>query len=355
MSKRYQYLVAVAGGLLWLLTAGALAAGPPPPGEYTALDLGGGTEANGFGIEQDGTVFGQYSVNGALFTPAPVLLPTLPGGTYWIIPQGADGAHGVVGFAETGAPLYAIHAFLSVKGVTQDLGTLGDAALSSHATGVNAHAVVGYGDNADKTHELPLVWPRTGTKVGHAVALPTLGGSGGRALAINAHDAILGMTMAANGVDYPTLWLHGLPYKLETSGQYANAAQLNDKLMVVGSIGVDAWRWTPEHGSEDVGRFPGDVATDLLSVNNHRVAVGFSYPQYNAVPPVVRAVRFNGTTFADLNTLVTLPAGFWLEFAVGINDRGQIVATGRHDYTGSFYTFLLTPSAGHDKVADYKP
>ena len=60
-----------------------------------------------------------------------------------------------------------------------------------------------------------------------------------------------------------------------------------------------------------------------------------------ADPPVGNNTRFCSAagTVTDLNTLVTIPTGVFLNAANGINDLGQIVA-----YGSDGHAYLLTPS-----------
>ena len=56
------------------------------------------------------------------------------------------------------------------------------------------------------------------------------------------------------------------------------------------------------------------------------------------------AVIDSGGTAQNLNNLIPAGSGFTLNNAVGINNKGQIVANGGSDATGRTHAFLLTPS-----------
>ena len=55
-----------------------------------------------------------------------------------------------------------------------------------------------------------------------------------------------------------------------------------------------------------------------------------------------RAFLWRNGVATDLNTLIPANSGWTLNFASGINDRGQIVGWGVN-FTGSIHAFLLTP------------
>jgi probable HAF family extracellular repeat protein len=80
---------------------------------------------------------------------------------------------------------------------------------------------------------------------------------------------------------------------------------------------------------------------EAVSINNLGDIVGIFY-QANGSDR--RAFVFHEGVFSDLNDLVTLPDGWVLHHANGINDSGQIIATGING-DGAQHAFLLTPTA----------
>ena len=83
------------------------------------------------------------------------------------------------------------------------------------------------------------------------------------------------------------------------------------------------------------------------ALNNLGDVVG---EQENAAPfPIVRAVLWKDSRTYDLNRCVSLPKGWVLERAIGINDKGWIIGEGgvykkpKDTQAVKLFTFLLTP------------
>lgn len=107
---------------------------------------------------------------------------------------------------------------------------------------------------------------------------------------------------------------------------------INDNDVVVGykiNYGL-AYRYTPGKGSENVA-FQGSAKFN--DVNNHGVIVG----QFNNLAIIYTDSKGK----QDLNLLVGLGSQSTLNEALAINDRGQILATGR--VANAARVFLLTP------------
>lgn len=83
---------------------------------------------------------------------------------------------------------------------------------------------------------------------------------------------------------------------------------------------------------------PGDVGASATGLNVRGQVVG-SYAAGGSLPG--RACLWQNGEVIDLNTLLPPTSGWTLTEAVAINDRGQIVGTGKHN--GVEHGFLLTP------------
>src|SRR5262249_26021875 len=144
--------------LTWLavpftsLTTLAVFIEPPPPKQYTEIDLGG---INGLNINQAGQIVGNLDVS-----------PTLTHAAFWASSQSA--------------PI--------------DLGTLDG--LNSVAFGINANRqIVGYAFNADFSTELPLLWASPHSA---PVQLPGLApGFGSEVYDINLSGQIVGQLFSS--------------------------------------------------------------------------------------------------------------------------------------------------------------
>ncbi len=89
----------------------------------------------------------------------------------------------------------------------------------------------------------------------------------------------------------------------------------------------------------DLGALAGpESASCAFAINNHGQVVGFS-----TISDLHHAFVYTpGGKMTDLNDLVDSQAGWTLEVATCINDRGQIAGMGTHP-AGRLRAFLLTP------------
>ena len=92
----------------------------------------------------------------------------------------------------------------------------------------------------------------------------------------------------------------------------------------------------------DLGTLGGNSSA-ALSINNFGQVVGWSNIfGYSTL----HATIWNGTTPTDLNNFLSMSevnAGWYLEYAQGINDNGWIVGNAHNSITGLDHAFLLTP------------
>jgi probable HAF family extracellular repeat protein len=196
---------------------------------------------------------------------------------------------------------------------------------------------------------------------------PLPGDTVGFAMGMNGNGEAVGASGSCSNTAYLTpfgpfaphavLWdSNGKPSDLghlpgTPEGIYNIATSINDRGDVVGFACVgpdtnpatcieDTFLWTKETGMQDLGRFPGAIATGPCcahTINNHGVIVGVSIDAHSNE----RAIVFQGKTPVDLNTLIPKDSGWYLVCAQGINDAGQIVGFGT--INGSIHAYLATP------------
>jgi probable HAF family extracellular repeat protein len=121
---------------------------------------------------------------------------------------------------------------------------------------------------------------------------------------------------------------------LDDPSLFSYATSINDYGTVVGGSqiaagGIRAFAY--KNGEmTDLGVLPGHVGSVAMAINNNGVIVGASDNT---------AFVYKDGMMYDLNTLV--PAGFQLDYAVGINDSGQIAVNGFVNHQAR--ALLLTP------------
>lgn len=216
-------------------------------------------------------------------------------------------------------------AFLFQNGLARDLGTLGSLdglkdQVGSHANGINASGQItgkskAAGGEVDVTHAF-LYSQGKMTDLG---TLPGYRNSGGAA--INDQGQVIGFASDADAEGVTRcqafLWQRGTMRGLGTLPGYRDsyATALNSRGQIVGGA---------------------STLTPFLSFLNAR-------PSSGGPPPGAsdRPILSENGRMTDLNALLPAHSGWVLEKARGINDRGQIVGTGKHD--GKTRAFVLTP------------
>jgi uncharacterized membrane protein len=111
--------------------------------------------------------------------------------------------------------------------------------------------------------------------------------------------------------------------------------------------------WSKKDAIQDLGVLSGKEASVAFGINNSKEVVGIAF-NFVWVPSLYGYTWGSGRAFLwtqktqmlDLNDLVVnLPQGVVLNFAVAINNKGQIVTEGFNGNTGKTVFSVLTPIA----------
>ena len=160
------------------------------------------------------------------------------------------------------------------------------------------------------------------------------GGTLSKAMDINSHGTVVGFSDTATG-NRAFLWSPQAGMQdlgLLPTGTSSEAFAINDAGMVVGQSfgpsGMRAFVWTKQFGIRDLGVLPKGSYSRAVGINNRGEVIGMSSSDKGE-----RAFVWNvrdGMT--DLNEFVegTLP----LVEALAINDKGQILVSGRDSVSG---------------------
>lgn len=195
----------------------------------------------------------------------------------------------VVGYSDIAPISSPKHAFRYRNGIMADLGTIGY--IYSFAYGINkAGDVVGGSTRADSTNTSFLYQNDTMIDIGR---LP--GGLQSEAHAINNFGHVVGYS------------------NLPISGQHAYIYR-NGVMTDLGALGILSWG---------------------LGINDSDQVVGWTY----IASSTIHACLWEADAIKDMNTLIDPGSGWVLQYAYGINNRGEIVGAGTHN--GQTHAFLL--------------
>ena len=195
----------------------------------------------------------------------------------------------------TGIPTQ--HPFLWENGKMRDLGTIGGTAVYLVNDLTNRGQIVGGMNVAGDQSFHPFLWDGVSLR-----DLGTLGGDFGSADWINeAGDVVGWATTAENQALHAFLWRKGV--------------------------------------LSDLGTVDGDPGSQAFVINSGRQVVGATQDNNFAY---VHAFLWERGSIADLNALISNGSGVQLIAAVGLNERGEIVAQGVLP-NGDLHAFLLVP------------
>jgi probable HAF family extracellular repeat protein len=324
---------------------------------YTVTNLGtlGGTSTTGTGINEKGQVTGYsyFTVEGGSFSYSHAFLYTDGSmqdlgtlGGLQSTGMAINAAGQVTGQSSISGNNMWSHAFVYGNGTMRDLGTLipgAPGSASSGGLGINASGqVVGESSYIDDLQGFIY-------SEGTMQALGTLDGAGNcdnnesSGTAINASGQATGQAASTVCVYHAFLYDAGTMLDLgalggDESQSYGEA--INDSGQVTGysftsSEGPEYHAFLYSNGTmQDLGTLGGNYS-EGLAINASGTIVGMSYTARHAK----HAFIYSDGHMIDLNTLIssTDAALYTLEYAQGINDKGQIVVNAGN------VALLLTP------------
>jgi probable HAF family extracellular repeat protein len=206
-----------------------------------------------------------------------------------------------------------------------------------------------------------VIWEPNG-EIRELPPLRSKGDTVGFAFGINEHGQAVGTSGLCSNTSVPpspptnaphaVLWeSDGSPKDLGTlGGTMGNVAtSINNRGEVVGTSQskdgtLHPFLWTKETGIQDLGAFPGAVATVAPccnTINNKGEVVGFSIDAHSSF----RALVWHDKRPIDLNRLIPKGSPWYLQAAESINDAGEI--TGYGTIQGETHAFLAIPCHRH--------
>lgn len=342
-----------------LISAASSASGAE---EYTVIDLGtlGGNTSYAGALNETGQVVGSSKIaNSALhaFRWADGAMTDLgtPSGYLVTSASSVNDLGQVVG--STQGQYQSEYAYIWENNVWTYLGTLPALDYSSTTDINNAGQITGYSYMLGTGGQF-LAWLWENDVL---TELGTLGGEDSVAAALNEQAQVVGWAHTTEpGISHAFLWENGsmtdlgvLPGETDSS-----AADINATGQVCGlsahtltTYPFPTYRTACLWDKGDIiaiGKLPGfDKNSSASSINDQGVVVGYSSDYGNDS----HAFIWQNGTLTNLNDLIDPTAGWELETASDINERGQIVGTGSHN--GETRAFLLDP-VSTDPVPDIK-
>ncbi len=354
------------GSRFWLwITVACLALASTPGSlalagfEYNVRDLGvlaGGSQSFALGISSTGLVTGYGNLPGSgsrafvSGTGGLVNLGVLP--NYASSQGNAVNASGMVaGFSQgpAGGNASTMQAMTAQANSTPQAINYLPGQFTSFATGINdGGRVVGYGANLQGQFQGFVVAAGSHTPTALTGFTP-LGAT--EAFAISNSGLIVGSAALSNGAWHamattgPGSTAVDLGTLAGGSSSYALAVSENGSYIVgygdVAGGATHAFLYSASGGIVDLGTLGGTTSSIAQGVNDARDIVGQSGSAGGGIPFLDTPA--NG--MQNLNALVDPSAGFSIQTATGINNNGQISATGI-DADGHVHGLLLTPVGG---------
>lgn len=180
---------------------------------------------------------------------------------------------------------------------------------------------------------------------------PTDLGSGIRtdsyALDINSSGTVSGFVYGDDGVEHASVWAGGVISELQglPGGDESYANAINDAGLTVGYSQIANRRVATLWSGASVSTLSSvpnssNVATDI---NNYNQIVG-----YSVISSTYHATLWNGQIETDLNSFLdanTVAAGWVLQYASAINDKGWIIGDAYNSISGETHGFMLMPNS----------
>jgi len=229
----------------------------------------------------------------------------------------------------------SVGAFVWQDGVMTDLG-----GSSSIALGINDRGqVVGEVYAADLLSSSAFLWEK-----GVMIELPRLGGSYAAAVGINARGQIVGQSQTDDGAYRAVMWEKGAITDLGSLGGTSGVAySVNARGTACGFSTLASGEYRAAIYAEgdvvNLGTLGGSFSQCLLGADNRGQFVGASTIEGDVENHAF--VTVDGV-MTDLNPQIPPDSGWRLEYAYGINERGQIVGGGHRDGLVPIRAFLLS-------------
>jgi probable HAF family extracellular repeat protein len=222
-----------------------------------------------------------------------------------------------------------------------DLGTFGG--VSSFANSINNHGqVVGWYDNADGKRYAFLY------DNGRVIQLGTLGGTYSVAISINNQGQIVGNSTTAGFGTHAFIYENGSMRDLVPNGPDSLASAINDQGQIIG-LNIDTLRASllVNGTAIDLGT-PGPQMSFAMGINNRGQIVGNYDLRDRFGSTATRAYLYDAGKVTDLGTLYgNNPPELPFTSAEAINDQGQIVGRGDTS-TGHTHAFLYSNGVMRD-------
>jgi len=221
-------------------------------------------------------------------------------------------------------------------------GVLGSLPISGQAYAINNSGQVAGEMNANGTQDAFLYSGGTTTNLG------TLGGSYSIALGLNNSGAVVGYSTTPSSGNFHAFVDSGgvmtdLGMLPGATSSLANGINDNGQVIGYSYIGGIASSFVDSNGvMTNLGNLGGTSYTEATGINNNGEIVGTSHTAGNAAQ---HGFLWADGTMVDINSLLSQPAGWYINVANAINTSGQIAASDCNSATSSCVAVLLTPNA----------